>query len=141
MENASRALIMAAGVLIGMAILSLAIYLIMSFGASTSETYQRVEEQRLMEFNAQFNVYEGENATVYDIVTVVNLAKENNLKEEKQITVFLGSDNITDKEQDELINLIKNNTNVNSEAEILNKFNCDISYENGRVNKVIFTTN
>ena len=35
MENASKALLMAAGVLIGMMVLSLMVYLFISFGSST----------------------------------------------------------------------------------------------------------
>ena len=79
MENASRALMMAAGVLIGLMILSLAVYLITSFGAASAEAHKTNEQNRINEFNTQFTQYEGrQDITIHDIVTVVNLARSNN---------------------------------------------------------------
>ena len=83
MENASKALIMAAGILIGILILSLAAYLITTFGASSAEIQKSNEEKILSEFNSQFIVYDGrKDITIYDIITVANYAKENNEKYE-----------------------------------------------------------
>ena len=42
MENASKALIMAAGVLIGILILSLAVYLFVSFGNTSRELHKQI---------------------------------------------------------------------------------------------------
>ena len=79
MENASNALIMAAGVLIGILILSLAVFLFSDFGATTREINSKMEEKQLSEYNAQYTVYVGrEDVTIYDIITIVNLARENN---------------------------------------------------------------
>ena len=79
MENASRALMMAAGVLIGLMILSLAVYLITSFGSASAEAHRTNEQNRINEFNTQFTQYEGrQDITIHDIVTVVNLARSNN---------------------------------------------------------------
>ena len=79
MENASKALIMAAGVLIGILILSLAVYLFATFGAGSAQVHSEIEQDRINQFNAQFTSYEGkEEITIYDIITVANLAKDNN---------------------------------------------------------------
>lgn len=79
MENASRALLMAAGVLIGILILSLAVYLFVTFGASSAQMHKQIEENRLNEFNSQFTVLEGkDDVTIYDVATIANLAKDNN---------------------------------------------------------------
>lgn len=79
MENASRALMMAAGVLIGILILSLAVYLFANFGAASAEAHKRNAENQISQFNAQFTSYEGRtDITVHDIVSVVNLARNNN---------------------------------------------------------------
>ena len=79
MENASKALIMAAGVLIGILILSLAVFLFVDFGSTSSEIYDEVETRQLAQYNAQYTIYVGrENITIYDIITLANLAKENN---------------------------------------------------------------
>lgn len=79
MENASKALLMAAGVLIGMLILSLAVYLFASFSSSMSEVYQKNEENQLNQFNTQFTSYIGKDCTIHDIITVASLATENNI--------------------------------------------------------------
>ena len=86
MENASRALIMAAGALVGVLLLSLAVYLFTIFGNFGSEMTTQMNEKNLSEFNAQFTKYEtksdynksSEKCTVYDITTVINLAHDNN---------------------------------------------------------------
>ena len=79
MENASKALMMAAGVLIGILIISLAIYLITSFGSRSAELHKQVATEQLNQFNSQYTAYEGSDATIYDVVTVANLATENNI--------------------------------------------------------------
>lgn len=78
MENASKALLMAAGVLIGILILSLAVYLFVSFGSSSAEIHKQQEEQQIGQFNSQFLSYEGKECTIYDVVSVANLATESN---------------------------------------------------------------
>lgn len=80
MENASKALLMAAGVLIGILILSLAVYLFVSFGSTSAELHKQNEAQQIAQFNSQFTSYEGkEGITIYDVVTVANLATETNI--------------------------------------------------------------
>lgn len=79
MENASKALLMAAGVLIGMLILSLAVYLFVSFGSASAELYKQKEAQEIEAFNSQFTSYVGKQGiTIYDVVTVASIASENN---------------------------------------------------------------
>lgn len=58
MENASKALIMAGAVLIGIMILGSAIYLFNSFSDTTSNVVSVFEQKRISEFNAQFMKYE-----------------------------------------------------------------------------------
>lgn len=79
MENASKALIMAAGVLIGILILTLAVYLFSSFGSNSAEIYAKNEEAQLNQFNTQFTSYIGTDITIYDVITVANLATDNNI--------------------------------------------------------------
>ena len=79
MENASKALIMAAGVLIGILILSLAVYLFFDFASTSSRLHEETRLNQFNEFNAQFTSYEvKDDNTFYDIITLVNLAKNNN---------------------------------------------------------------
>lgn len=94
-ENASRALLMAAGVLVGVLLLSLAVYLFTIFGNFGSEMTTQMNEKNLSEFNAQFTKYESyqdENGKwqntcrAQDVVTIANLAKENNNKYEYTVS-------------------------------------------------------
>ncbi len=79
MENASKALLMAGGVLLGILILSLGVYLFTSFGGTSSRIHDNIEENQIAQFNSQFTKYVGnENVTIHDVVTMANLATENN---------------------------------------------------------------
>lgn len=79
MENASKALLVAAGVLMGVVILSLAAYLFVTFSSSADDVKSEIANNQLNKFNSQFLAYEQrEDLTVYDILTAVNLAENNN---------------------------------------------------------------
>ena len=142
MENASNALIMAAGVLIGVLILSLAIFLITDFGQTSSEINRRITDQQLVEFNANFTSYEGkEGLTIYDIVSVAGFARENNNYYDNQdyykVTVKIGNKEIQNSSSDILNNLIKEEQNTTP----LPQYKCSVKvdHDNGRVKTVIFT--
>lgn len=95
MENASKALIMAAGVLIGILILSLAVYLFLNFGTASAELHQQIAENQINQFNSQFTSYVGkEGVTIYDVISVANLATENNINYDyNKRTTSTGNDN------------------------------------------------
>lgn len=77
MENASKALLMAGGVLIGVLILTLAVYLFTTFGATSSEIAKEIQSHEITEFNAKYTIYQNrDDLTVYDIITANNRAKE-----------------------------------------------------------------
>ena len=59
MENASKALLMAAGVLIGVLIISLAVYLMSYFGGVSADIHKRQKANQINQFNSQFTAYEG----------------------------------------------------------------------------------
>lgn len=142
MENASKALIMAAEILIGVLILSLAVYLFTSFGTTSAEINQRNAEQQLVQFNTQYTAYaDKESLTIYDIITIANSAKENNntYKEVSdyansyEIIVTIPPNRIDNKPQSYMDNLI--NTN-----QITTKYTCKILgyHDNGRVSEIAF---
>jgi hypothetical protein len=94
MENASKALLMAAGVLIGMMVLSLMVYLFISFGSTSQEIREEQAQKQLNQFNTQFTSYVGKNNTIYDVVTAANLATKNNIYYELEHKgVATGKDN------------------------------------------------
>lgn len=83
MENASKALLMAAGVLLGIMILTLAVYLFTNFGGTSAQIGQIAEENQIAQFNSQFLTYVGnEKVTIYDVISMANLATQNNKRYE-----------------------------------------------------------
>ena len=127
MENASKALLMAAGVLIGILVLSLAVYLFITFGASSREINARIEDAQLTKFNAQFNVYaDRDDITIYDIISLANLAEENNnyyksygdFESDYKIIIKLENVELQKAAKDYRYYLLKNNNNINESGEI-----------------------
>jgi len=92
MENASRALLMAASILLGVMIVSVGVALFNSFGGFSKNIMNEIEEARIAEFNAQFLKYYGEiyneetmqkekiKLTTHDVVSLANLAAKNNIE-------------------------------------------------------------
>lgn len=79
MENASKALIMAGGLLISLMVASLLVYIFSNFGEHAREVTERVNERHQTASNEEFLQYEGSrDNTIYDVVTVANNARDNN---------------------------------------------------------------
>ena len=77
MENASKALIIAGGVLIAILLLTLFTYLFSKMATGTSKIYDMMEQSEIAEFNQKFLNYKGRvDLTVQDVVTIINLAKD-----------------------------------------------------------------
>ena len=71
MENASKALLMAAGVLIGLMVISLGVYLFTQFGGTSAQIHNNIEESQIAQFNSQFTAYQArDNVTIHDIVSM-----------------------------------------------------------------------
>lgn len=79
MENASKALLMAAGVLIGILILTLMVTLFLSAREVSSRHDQVKKTEEVEQFNANFIKYVGKDITMHQVITINNFAKiENN---------------------------------------------------------------
>ena len=79
MENASKALIMAASVLVGIMIISVGVALFNSFSGFGKSTTEKIEETKIAEWNNNYLKYEGlATITAHDIISVTNHAKQNN---------------------------------------------------------------
>lgn len=160
MENASKALIMAAEVLIAMVILSLAMYLVITFGNFSQQVHEQNEEIELTQFNSQFTQFEAmENVTIYDIITVANYARENNQRYELNVSsrdkestyyvsvyIKVGNNNpkpIEHEAQSTLDEIIKSDRNEIEDDQDgqLPKYICKTftSATTGRIYKVIFS--
>lgn len=76
MENASKALLMAAGILIGLIIASLFTYEMISM-SETGRTFQKqIDQSVITEFNTNFEKYVGKNLTAQEVVTIYNYVQE-----------------------------------------------------------------
>ncbi len=139
MENASKALLMAAGVLIGILILSLAVFLFIDFGSKSRVLHKQIELNQLTQYNAQYTIYSGRNdITIYDIISVANLAKQNNDNYSdytdfdnayKIIVRFNDGDSYSNLNfQNEILSkkqeLIDKHTKVNTNGELTSHFKC-----------------
>lgn len=167
MENASKALIMAAEVLIGVMIISIGVYLFNVFGQYSADNTKRMEDTQIAQFNNQFLKFYGSRTndegkvepikcTIHDIASLVNLAKENNknygLENERgrsnntryiQIDIKNKNGNIGNLEKKEntyLVDLIKSNS-LNQDGKTYKYYkctNCDINTNTERVNYMKF---
>lgn len=158
MENASNALIIAGGVLIGVLIISLAVYLFVDFGSTSAKINKQNEEQQLVQFNTKFTSYEDkEGLTIYDVVTVAGYAKENNkyygddnndkyyvdnYKITVKLTGAIGTENGIDRNnlQDEVdYNKLIQDEQIDDIS--LPTYKCKVKkyHSNGRVAEVTFT--
>lgn len=80
MENASKALLMAAGVLVGVLILTLIATLFISLTEFTNEYQKTKMSEEILNFNTNFTKYLGQDLTVHEVVTITNFAKKENNK-------------------------------------------------------------
>ncbi len=154
MENASKALIMAAEVLVGVLILSLMVYLFVSFGSSSAQVNEQMDEKKLAEFNSQYDKYKDkEDVTIYDIVSLANLATENNkyygLDESTEsnyyISILLDNTHLELKASQEDTQNVQKNKIIKEKIEkgenVLQTYKCNVIYSTitGRVRTVKFT--
>jgi len=81
MENASKALLMAAEILLGVIFLSLFVFGYYGWERFAGEINTNLEQTEIQEFNAKFLKYnEKDNLTAHDVVTIVSMAHEYNVQ-------------------------------------------------------------
>lgn len=95
MENASKALLIAGGVLIAILVASMGVYFARSMADQEAKIYARMEDTERTKFNQQFtqfsnqlrydkntNTYKSDSTNIQDIITLIHLAKNSNKKNE-----------------------------------------------------------
>ena len=99
MENASKALLIAGAMLLLILVLTFSVYLVRRIGGQTSELYSDMEQSKIDEFNQKFFNYDGRGTkkdtegkwinplTIQDVVSIINLAKDNNQNSKFPTTV------------------------------------------------------
>lgn len=92
MENASKALIIAGGVLIAIMIITLGLYIFQSAGTLSQSYAERLAEDAINTYNNKFLTY-CMDINAQNMVTLINLIKENNNKnqyiQEMQVILFI----------------------------------------------------
>ena len=144
MENASQALIIAGGVLIGIIIISMGVYLFTQAVAIPNEYNAKLEKEKLIAFNQKFEAYNRQDVSAQDIITVVNMATENNRQYEETdteyyIKVYLDGDIINKYTEEEKIAILQS-TEIENE-QIVYPYTCkEINYSSvtGRVISIKF---
>ena len=164
MENAAKALFIAAGVLLAILLLTFFRYASAQMGGSTKSIYEMLNQSQVSEFNQQFINYEGRGSnvietnsdgtpmydtlTIQDVITIVNLAKDANKAQNAPAPVNIevnvdGSDWASiyaDKTTEEIlevkINDVKNNTTYSCANGAVT-----VDQSTGLVNKIIITKN
>lgn len=117
MENATKALIIAGEVLIGVLILSLASYTFMLFGNYSKNVNAKISETQIREFNVRFVTFEGRaNISAQEIVSIINFAKQNNKNYNSQsgddyyVEVCIDGNSYLNKDLNEFLKVNKNST-------------------------------
>ena len=139
MENASKALIIASEVLVGVLLLSLmatVFYTFTNYQAQIEENYQSKE---INQFNIKFYVYENKVLTPQDVVTIYNMVQDYNVKfnennqNEKAIKLTIEGQN-----QFNLNNFLSSNIqNTNTQKYIINSGNIKTNEITGKVEKIV----
>ena len=97
MENASKALLMAGGVLLGIMLLSVFVYVFREGAKASKSVEQSKIEQELIKENARFEIYNKDDNTISDMVSLINLVYDYNFKKDfnetdcMQLNILLGS--------------------------------------------------
>ena len=80
MENAAKALEMAAGVLLGVLMFTLVAYLFASIGSRPKDEDMSLSAEQLAKFNLEYEVYNKQAMYGVDVISCLNKAKSNNEK-------------------------------------------------------------
>lgn len=77
MENATKALLISGGVLIGLMVISIGVYLFTTYSGNTYVYDQHMQENEIKKFNVNFTKFEGrDDITIHEILTLANFAKQ-----------------------------------------------------------------
>lgn len=74
MENASKALLMAGSILIGVLIMSLMVTVFMSTNTIYAEHEETKKSEAIQQFNVNFTKFLGKDITIHEVVTICNYA-------------------------------------------------------------------
>ncbi len=136
MENASKALIIAGGVLIVILVLTLFAYINTKMGSGTSNLYSKLEDRNITEFNQKFlNYDENNHLRIQEVVSLINMAKNANINNNigAHVDVLVDNANYLDKTTDDLNTLLKDKADET--------YTCNVTVTGKIVSQVTITEN
>ena len=142
MENASKALSIAGGILIAMMVISLGVYLFINARDVGTSYEQGMETGEIQKFNSNFISFEGrDDVTIQEIVTIAKFAKQYEEQTEIEVEVIFGvNGDITGKTEKDYVALIQEYS-LNNITKEIRYFRCNwIEYDenSGKVNLITF---
>lgn len=138
MENASKALLMAAGVLIGVMIIALMVQLFLH-AAETSQNYSKsIDSEEIAKFNANFTQYvgEGKKLTISEVITLCNFA--DSASDERNENVHTVTIQGIFKDAKLRKRMLENAAQAKTMGEKLYKLHCGYDKETGYINSISF---
>ena len=104
MENATKALLIAGGILIAMLVISLGVLIFMNYREVGTAFVLRISTTQIRKFNSNFTKFEGrEDITIQEIISLANFVKDYNEKNNANIIVKIreiAGANLADISQD-----------------------------------------
>ena len=139
MENATKALLIAGGILIAMFIISIGVILFNNYKDLGTSYEGSMQTSEIQKFNVKFTKFEGrEDITIQEIVSLANYVREYNEKNGTSVAVSLNSGaNLASKSSSELIDLIKTDID-NSENKPIYYCAKITQYDDGYVKSIGF---
>lgn len=134
MENASKALLMAGTLLVGILILTLMVTLFLSSRDLSKEYQRNKESEAIQQFNVNFTKYLGQDLTIHEVVTITNFAKLNNV-----IVVRGQTKDQIAKDIKDINNLSLSGTYEGKKIGYIYKMTIQEYTEEGYVSKISFT--
>lgn len=133
MENASKALLMAASVLIGVLLMSLMVYVFCFASDYSSKIEDNLYAKEVYQTNVKFEIYNDRNdLTIHDVRTIFNLVDDYNKETQlNKITITGNVAKISLKDE------------LNKDLDVYKKatYTCSMKYKDKKINEIKITKN
>ncbi|MCL2342248.1 MAG: hypothetical protein FWC53_04360 [Firmicutes bacterium] len=142
MENASKALIMAGEILIGLIVIGVIAYLFVTMTKPAESLNRSISQVEIDKINSYFAAFQDrKDITAGEVVSSINYAIEQNKKQAVHIAVTVPgiSGDVTQASSQTLMNFIQSNTDPSNKN--TKKYRCSVTYDpkgTGLIDTVVF---
>lgn len=88
MENASKALLIAASVLIVILLIGVGMVIFNSIGSTTDQVGSQADAMAIQTFNGNFDAYEGSAVSASNVKSLINKVDANNINSSNKVRLF-----------------------------------------------------